>query len=159
MDPSRRLHTHPRVGHTDAMTGATPNGSYSDPASSTRIRRIVGVYAADGTLRGELTYWLGARLGRAHCSLCDVTHGLVRERAEWRTCRDEFPVPFDTYHRDDQPESIRAEAEGRTPIVVAETDVAIVTLLAPDEIERCAGSPDALAAAITAAIAQRGLSW
>jgi hypothetical protein len=28
-----------------------------------------------------LSSFIGARLGRAHCALCDITHGLVRERA------------------------------------------------------------------------------
>lgn len=71
------------------------------------ITGLVGVYNADGTIRGELAYWVGKRLGRAHCALCDITHGSVKERPEWKRCRDGLPVPFDTYHRDDQPESTR----------------------------------------------------
>lgn len=51
------------------------------------LRRVIGVYDADGTAWGELRYWIGARVGRAHCSLCDITHGLVHERAEWRAAR------------------------------------------------------------------------
>jgi hypothetical protein len=45
------------------------------------VRRLVGVYDADGTLRGEVGYWVGARLGRAHCALCDITHSPIRERS------------------------------------------------------------------------------
>ena len=59
--------------------------------------RLVGVYDADHTLRGELSYWIGARLGRAHCALCDITHGLVRERDDWKRSRSSFAVPFDTF--------------------------------------------------------------
>jgi hypothetical protein len=33
---------------------------------------LIGVYAADGTVTGELAYFVGARLGRAHCALCDI---------------------------------------------------------------------------------------
>ncbi len=55
-----------------------------DRKAARTIRRLVGVYHADGTLLGEVSYFVGARLGRAHCSLCDITHGLVRERPEWR---------------------------------------------------------------------------
>ena len=48
------------------------------------VRELIGVYDADGTLLGEARYWIGARLGRTHCSLCEITHGLFTERADWR---------------------------------------------------------------------------
>ena len=83
----------------DAVAMSSP-----DAAPTQRIVRLVGVYDADSTLRGELAYWVGARLGRRHCSLCDITHGSVRQRPEWKTCRAELPVPFDTFHRNDQPD-------------------------------------------------------
>ena len=82
--------------------------SSPDAAPTQRIVRLVGVYDADSTLRGELAYWVGARLGRRHCSLCEITHGSVRQRPEWKTCQAGLPVPFDTYHRNDQPDPIRA---------------------------------------------------
>ena len=41
-------------------------------------------------------------------------------------------VPFDTYHRNDQPDSVRSAASGETPIVVAEFEAADVTLHAGD---------------------------
>jgi hypothetical protein len=86
------------------------------------------VYDADHTLRGELSYWIGARLGRTHCALCDITHGSVRQRPDWKACKSELAVPFDTYHRDDQPASVRAAADGAAPVVVAETDGGTVLL-------------------------------
>lgn len=114
--------------------------------------RLIGVYDADGTLRGELTYFLKARFGATHCSLCDITHGKVRERADWRTCRDELPIPFVTYHRDDQPADVRAVANGVTPVVVAETPDGLRVLLGPDELNECAGSPTRLRSKIEAAL-------
>ena len=62
--------------------------SSRDAAPTQRIVRLVGVYDADSTLRGELSYWVGARLGRRHCSLCKITHGSVRQRPEWKTCQE-----------------------------------------------------------------------
>lgn len=129
----------------------------TDPAPPGGVVRFVGVYDADGTLTGELSYWVNARLGRAHCALCDITHGTFRERAEWRACRDELAVPFDTYHRDDQPEAVRAVSEGVVPTVLAETAVGLVVLLGPDEIEGCSGSVEAFDAALDAALARHGL--
>jgi hypothetical protein len=129
------------------------------PTSRPRIRRLVGVYNAEGTLRGELTYWVGARLGRAHCALCDITHGTLRERADWKACRAGLPVPFDTYHLDDQPEAVRAAVADRAPAVVAETDHGLVTLLGPAELERCAASPERLVEALTEAATRHDVDW
>ena len=80
------------------------------------VERLVGVYDADGTVLGELSYFLRARIGRAPCALCDVTHGRLRERADWRACRDQLPVPFATCRRDDQPDAVRVATGARAPV-------------------------------------------
>ena len=127
--------------------------------SNAAIRRLVGVYDADGTIRGELAYFVGARLGRRHCALCDITHGAVRERDEWRTCRAALPIPFETVHRNDQPAAVRALLSGVYPAVVAETDDDWVLLLGPDELEACHSSSDALMSSIETVSRQLGLRW
>ncbi len=130
-----------------------------EPEPARRIVKLVGVYDADGTLRGELAYWVGARLGRRHCSLCDITHGSVRERPAWKACRASLPVPFETHHRDDQPDDIRLAAAGRAPVVVAETTEGRVLLLGPDDLDACDGSTDRLVQAMEHAAARLGLVW
>jgi hypothetical protein len=133
--------------------------SSPDAAPTQRIVRLVGVYDADSTLRGELAYWVGARLGRRHCSLCEITHGSVRQRPEWTACQAGLPVPFDTYHRNDQPDTVRAAANGKAPVVVAETDAGHVLLLARAELDACDGSIDRLVEAIEASAERLGLTW
>ncbi|MCU1395287.1 MAG: hypothetical protein JWM34_3715 [Ilumatobacteraceae bacterium] len=123
------------------------------------IVRLIGVYDADSSLRGELSYWVGARLGRRHCSLCDITHGALRQRPEWKTCRAGIPVPIDTFHRDDQPAKVRAAANGNAPVIVAETDAEHVVLLDADQLEACAGSTDRLVEALEGAAERCGLAW
>jgi hypothetical protein len=125
----------------------------------TTIRRLVGVYDADHTVWGELRYFVGARLGRTHCALCDITHGLVRERHDWKTSRAGLRVAFDTFHRDDQPDPIRVATADTAPVVVAETAAGVVMLLGPSELDACAGSPERLVASIDAAVQRSGLSW
>ena len=124
-----------------------------------RVRRLIGVYNAEGSLRGELAYVIGSRFGQAHCALCDITHGALRQRASWKECRASLPVPFDTYHLDDQPEEVRDAIAGQAPAVVAETDLGLRVLLGPDQLERCESSPAALRAALEQAIADHGLRW
>lgn len=124
-----------------------------------RIRRLIGVYDAEGTLRGEITYWIGARLGRRHCSLCDVTHGAFTEKSEWKRCRDTLPVPFDTFHRNDQPAEVREVTGGRAPVVVAETEGGMLVLLDDAEISAARGAPELLMSAIEAAARDADLTW
>lgn len=135
----------------------TDDPSHDDPGA--QVRRIIGVYAADGTVWGEVSYWIGARLGRAHCSLCDITHGTFREKSAWRTCRDTVPVPVEMYHRDDQPDTVRSATGGAEPVVVAETDNGVVVLLGPDAVTACDASPEALVAAIRTAVDAADLHW
>jgi len=123
------------------------------------IRRLVGVYNANGSLAGEFAYFVGARLGHAHCALCDITHGLAREKAEWKICRSGLAVPFDTYHLNDQPSAVRTASDGKAPVVLAETDGAIVVLLGPSELDACRGSVERLADAIAVAVDARALRW
>jgi hypothetical protein len=130
-----------------------------DRKAARTIRRLVGVYHADGTLLGEVSYFVGARLGRAHCSLCDITHGLVRERPEWRAARAGWSVPFDTFHRNDQPDDVRRATDNRTPVVVAVTDSGVVVLLGSDDVDRCHGSVAELQSRVKAAAARAGLDW
>lgn len=126
----------------------------------TTVVRLVGVYDADGSAIGELTYFLRARVGKAHCGLCDITHGALRERADWRACRDALPVPFETYHRDGQPPAVRAAGEAALPVVLAETaDGAYLRLLGPADLDACAGSPERLVAAVDAALGALGADW
>jgi hypothetical protein len=123
------------------------------------ITRLVGVYDADGTLRGEVAYWIGARLGRRHCALCDITHTPWRERADWTSCRDGLPVPFVTVHRDEVPAPVGALGQP-PPYVAAETDAGAVTIvLDAPAVEACGADPEALMAALEAAAERMGLTW
>jgi hypothetical protein len=119
-----------------------------DSSSGHRYTEYIGVYDADATLWGEVSYWIGARIGARHCSLCDVTHGLFRPRAEWQTCALELPAPFTTYHRNDAPADVRSAAAGRYPIVLGRHEGGLVVLLTNTDIERCDGSPQALVDAL-----------
>lgn len=123
------------------------------------VRSLIGVYDADHTLRGEVTYWIGARLGRRHCALCDITHGLFRKRDDWETCRIGLAVPFEAFHRDDQPDDVRSAAGNTAPIVAAKTDETVTVLLRESELAACNGSPEALIQAIEHAVSRFGLRW
>lgn len=131
-------------------------------SASPTVARLVGVYDADGSVWGEIAYWLGARLGRNHCALCDITHSSVRERPEWRSLRGSLPVRFEAYHRDEQPPVVAELLGGELPAVVAATDEGLVPLLGPAELETVAADADPprqLTQAIHRAVSGAGLAW
>lgn len=141
-------------------TPVQPDPTATIGGAPARVTALTGVYHADGSLRGELSYVVGRALGRAHCALCDITHGAVRERAEWRSCRARLPVPVATVHLDERSPEVARATEGWTPAVVAHTDDgAVVRLLGPDDLEACGASPEVLVVAIERAVADRSLAW
>jgi hypothetical protein len=144
---------HPLYFCVESVVGLCKTWEVNDslPEGPQQIVQLVGVYNADGTLRGELAYFIGARLGRRHCSLCDITHGKVFERRDWRECRATLDVDLVTVHRDEAAPQVVEALNGRFPGVVAVTERGAVVLLGPEELEECSGSPEALIAAISAA--------
>ncbi len=130
----------------------------ADASTTNHVSRLIGVYNADGTMFGELAYVAGRAIGRAHCALCDITHGALRQRPEWNSCSTSLGVPFNTFHRNDQPDIVRTATGGETPIVVAElTSGEIVALLRGDALDACAKSPQRLIEAVEAALDRSGL--
>lgn len=113
------------------------------------MTQLIGVYDADATVWGELSYWVGARLGVRHCSLCDITHGKFREKAEWRNCRQELGIEFSTFHRNDQPDDVRDFLNGNYPAVVLRDDNGSLILLMDElQISECGHSPELFVAEI-----------
>jgi hypothetical protein len=123
------------------------------------VAKLIGVYDADATLLGEVSYWLGARFGLRHCSLCDITHSLFREKSQWRECQSrlehDLHVEIETFHRNDQPDDVRACINGQYPAVVMRGDDGVVSLLmSASEIDACGASPENFAAEIARRMAR-----
>ncbi len=124
------------------------------------VRKLIGVYDAKGSFRGEVAYTVGKILGRRHCALCEITHGWspVEKRAS-RACRAGLPVPFEIVHLDERTPAAVEASEGRTPTVLAETDEGLVELVDRETLDRLDRDPQFLVAAIEDAVVARGLDW
>ena len=120
------------------------------------VTSLVGVYDADGTIIGEVSYWLGARIGRAHCSLCDVTHVMFTERASWREWRQSLTVPFELFHRDDMPADVAA-ALTALPAVAARTGESVLLVLDHQTLETCDGDLRHFIEQLHRSLASKGL--
>jgi hypothetical protein len=101
--------------------------------------QLIGIYDADSTLLGEISYWIGARLGRRHCSLCELTHGTFTMKNEWKSCATNLRVPFATYHRNDAPSDALAVAAGTFPTVLARYSDGLQVVLNPVELSEFNG--------------------
>jgi hypothetical protein len=123
------------------------------------VTKLIGVYDADATLLGEVSYWLGARIGLRHCSLCGITHSLFREKSQWRECQSrlesDLHVEIETFHRNDQPDDVRACIDGKYPAVVMRGDDGVVSMfMNASEIDACGASPENFAAEIARRMAR-----
>ena len=112
--------------------------------SGGQFSEFIGVYNAESTVLGEVSYWIGARLGIRHCSLCDITHGLFTKRADWQECESALQIPFTTFHINDAPAEVAQAANGQYPIVLGRNQSGIHIVLNADELEQCNGSPQEL---------------
>ena len=106
---------------------------------ASNITELIGVYDADSTLLGEVSYWVGARLGITHCSLCELTHGLFTKKSEWTQCAESLSIPFRLFHRDDAPNDVIAALAGHFPAVLQRTDNDVSVILTKEELERFEG--------------------
>lgn len=132
-------------------------GTRSTVGAVATLERLTGVYDADGGLAGELRYVIGKVLGRAHCSLCDITHGALRPKAAWTRCRTSFGVPIDVVHRNERSAAVATATHGRLPAVVAHTDEGVVVVLGPEELDGLGGDVDAFAERLRDALVAAGL--
>lgn len=123
-----------------------------------QVTRLVGVYDADGSVRGELAYAVGHLLGRRECALCDITHAGIRRKRSFDLAAGGLGVPFDLRHRDELTSDERAAAHGALPCVLVETDGAPTVLLDREALSRCDGEPAALVDAIRRTAAERALT-
>lgn len=109
------------------------------------VREVVGVYAADGGLVGEVRYVVGALFGRAHCTLCDITHSPVRRKRAWDELVARLPLPMRVVHRNELPPELVAHVRPEDlPEVYAVTASGTVRrLITRDELGSLDGSVEA----------------
>jgi hypothetical protein len=122
------------------------------------VVRLVGIYHADGGLRGELAYVTGSLRGTTHCALCDVTHGRLRRRRSWDLLCSTLPVPFDLVHRNERSPALLDATGERTPLVVAElSSGSYVDVLDSASLDSVAGDVEGFGRLLGEALRRTGL--
>jgi len=126
--------------------------SSSTTGTKETISELIGIYHADGSAVGEMKYFFGKMVGRAHCSLCDITHGAFREKDKFKKIRENLGVAWSTVHLDERSPELKTFSEGMTPCVVGKTKKGFALVLDAAELELCKKDPDAFEAKITSAL-------
>ncbi len=121
------------------------------------VTGFVGVYDADGGVRGEAAYVFGKLLSTAHCALCDVTHAGVGRKRAWDQMTDRFGVPFALLHRNEESADVnRAISEGDLAIVLARLeDNSLHVALTAEQLETLGGEVGAFEEALHASLTDR----
>jgi hypothetical protein len=101
--------------------------------------RLVGVYRADGGLRGELRYLAGHYLHGQTCSLCDITHSPFRRTAAWDAAVAGLGIPFVLLHLNELGPDLAAYVGDDAAMVIGERPEGRVTLLDNEELTRLHG--------------------
>lgn len=109
------------------------------------ISELVGIYDADGGLRGEAAYVWGRLRGTTHCGLCDITHSSVRRKSEWDRMAASLAVPVRLLHLNELDDGLRAAlAVTSAPVVLARDGSRWRELVGAAELDAMSGSVDAL---------------
>ncbi|MDE0652280.1 MAG: hypothetical protein OXI26_01340 [bacterium] len=102
---------------------------------------LVGIFDAEGGLRGELRYVIDKLAGRGHCALCDITHGLnpLGKRSFKEACAASG-VTMTLLHRDEA-SSEQLAMSGELPVVLAGAGDNWRVLIPAGDLAACDGSP------------------
>lgn len=116
---------------------------------------LIGVYDADGGPRGEAAYVVGKFLGRAHCSLCDITHSPWRRKPEWNRMVASVGLPVTLLHRNEVPDDLRpvVSAAGTPVVLHRPSSGEPYVLLGRDDLDRLDGSVASFHDAVTQRLA------
>lgn len=100
----------------------------------------MGVYRADGGLRGEFRYLIDHYLRGESCSLCDITHSPFRRKAAWDQQVAELGIPFTLLHLNELDDALAHFIGDRAACVVAEAADERILLLNNEELASIDGS-------------------
>jgi hypothetical protein len=112
------------------------------------MARFTGIYNADGTLFGEISYVAKKLAGRGSCALCDITHGWTGRKKSFDATCNAADIEWELLHRDEATAEQLAAA-GELPAVIAQRDGGWEFVLGPRELDECDGDPAALVARLT----------
>ena len=113
--------------------------------SNKKINRLLLIFDADSGKWGAFVDSAKKLLMLKGCALCDITHGVLGEKAEWKSCKEEFGIDIDYVHRDELDDELKKQVAMELPCIVAQTiGGEFLQLITREVLERCEGSASSL---------------
>ncbi len=105
------------------------------------FQKLIGIYNAKGSLIGELQYFFGKIRGTAHCALCDITHGKLKEKDDFKKCKQDLDIPLELLHLDELNSELE-EFSKEAPCIIGKNKEGFVLIIDSEELEGCKSSVD-----------------
>jgi hypothetical protein len=110
---------------------------------------LIGIYNADGGLRGELAYVFGHLIGVKSCSLCDISHSPIKKKASFKELEkhllEEHRILVRMIHLNERNERETQASEGREPCMLLEyPDQSISMFLDSTDLKALSGRVSSL---------------
>ncbi len=122
-----------------------------------KLERLILIYNAKSGLPSAVADSMKKLFKLKACSLCTITHGLLKEKQAWQSCTEELNVPIDYLHKDDMPAPIEKLVAGNLPSILAQIEGNTIILLTPEEIDSCKGEVSNLQIKIKETLKKNGV--
>jgi hypothetical protein len=88
-----------------------------------------------------LQYFFGKIVGKAHCALCDITHGTFKEKKGFSECKNDLNLPFELLHLDELNSRLK-EFENEAPCIIGINNSEFKLIITKDDLEKCDSDVD-----------------
>ncbi len=110
---------------------------------------LIGIYKADGGIRGELSYFFGHLVGIRSCSLCSISHSPIKKKSSFRALElhllAEHKIAVRMLHMNERNEREHKASQGREPCILLEyPDESISMFIDSAELSTISGNVSSL---------------
>ena len=100
------------------------------------IDKLIGIYNANGSITGEISFLFGKLTGQTQCALCDISHGPFKKKSAFSRAQQTLGIPFEILHLDELDATLCSFKE-YAPCVVAIVGSECSILLSNAELALC----------------------
>ena len=100
------------------------------------IDKLIGIYNANGSITGEISFLFGKLTGQTQCALCDISHGPFKKKSAFSRAQQTLGIPFEILHLDELDATL-CSFKQYAPCVVAIRGSECSILISKAELARC----------------------